>query len=60
VEEQALGIDHDVALLTLDQLARIEAVRIDARPPCMRLSLSRINGFDNRFPGCGSRDRAIA
>ena len=33
VQEKALGIDQNVALLALDQLARIEAVRIDARPP---------------------------
>ena len=33
VEEQALGIDQNMALLALDQLARIEAVRIDAGPP---------------------------
>jgi len=33
VQEQALGIDEDVPLLALDQLARIEAGRIDARPP---------------------------
>ena len=32
-QEQALGIDQDVALLALDQLARIEAGRIDASPP---------------------------
>jgi len=32
-QEQALAIDQDMALLALDQLARIEAVRIDARPP---------------------------
>ena len=33
VQEQALRIDEHMALLALDQLARIEAVRIDARPP---------------------------
>jgi hypothetical protein len=33
VEEQALGIDQNMALLALDQLARVEAVRIDAGPP---------------------------
>ena len=33
VQQQALGIDQDMALLALDQLARIEAVPIDARPP---------------------------
>ena len=32
-QQQALGVDQDVALLALDQLARIEARRIDARPP---------------------------
>jgi len=33
VQEQALRIDQNMALLALDQLARIEAVRIDACPP---------------------------
>ena len=32
-QQQALGVDQEVALLALDQLARIEARRIDARPP---------------------------
>src|SRR5260370_20766469 len=31
VQEQALGIDENVALLALDQLARIKAGRIDDR-----------------------------
>ncbi len=33
VQEQALGVDQNMALLAFDQLARIEAVRIDAGPP---------------------------
>ena len=33
VQEQALRVDQSMALLALDQLARIEAVRIDAGPP---------------------------
>ena len=33
VQQQALRIDQNMPLLALDQLARIEAVRIDARPP---------------------------
>ena len=33
VQQQALGIYEKVALLTLDPLARIEARRIDRRPP---------------------------
>lgn len=33
VQEQALGIDENVPLLALDQLARIKAGRIAARPP---------------------------
>ena len=33
VQEQALCIDQNVPLLALDQLARIKAGRIDARPP---------------------------
>ena len=32
-QQQALRIDENVPLLALDQLAGIEAVRIDARPP---------------------------
>ncbi len=32
-KQQALGVDQDVPLLALDQLARIKAGRIDARPP---------------------------
>ena len=33
VQQQAPRIDQDMALLALDQLARVEAVRIDADPP---------------------------
>ena len=33
MQEQALCIDQNVPLLALDQLARIKAGRIDARPP---------------------------
>ena len=33
VQEQALRIDENVPLLALDQLARVKAGRIDARPP---------------------------
>jgi hypothetical protein len=33
VQEQALGVDQKVPLLALDQLDRIKAGRIDARPP---------------------------
>ncbi len=33
VQQQALRIDQNMALLALDQLARIEAGRIDASPP---------------------------
>ena len=33
VQQQALRIDQNMALLALDQLARIEAVRVDANPP---------------------------
>ena len=33
VQEQALGIDQNVPLFAFDQLARIKAGRIDARPP---------------------------
>ncbi len=33
VQQQALGIDQNMALFSLDQLACIEAVRIDEGPP---------------------------
>jgi len=33
VQEQALRVDENVPLLALDQLARVEAVRVDAGPP---------------------------
>jgi hypothetical protein len=33
VQQQALRIDQDMPLLALDQLARVKAVRVDARPP---------------------------
>lgn len=33
VQQQAQRINQNMPLLALDQLARIEAVRIDARPP---------------------------
>ena len=33
MQQQTLGIDQNMALLALDQLAGIEAVRIDAGPP---------------------------
>ncbi len=32
-QQQALRVDQDVTLLALDQLARVKAGRIDARPP---------------------------
>ena len=32
-EQQALRVDQNVPLLAFDQFARVEAVRIDARPP---------------------------
>ena len=40
VEQQALGIDQDMPLLALDQFARVEAVRIDAKPLFRRFSRS--------------------
>ena len=33
VQQQALRVDQDMALLALDQLARVEAGRVDADPP---------------------------
>jgi len=35
VQHQAECINQDMALLAFDQLAGIEAVRIDAGPPCI-------------------------
>ena len=44
VEQQALGIDWDVALLALDRLSRIVAMRVNPRPPYMgRLKSSAIS-----------------
>jgi hypothetical protein len=43
VQQQAQRIDQNMPLLALDQLAGIEAVRIDAGPPCMGPFLS--SGF---------------
>ena len=37
VEQQTQRIYENVALLALDLLSRIVAMRIDARPPCMGL-----------------------
>ena len=39
-DQQALRIDQNMPLLVLDQLARIEAGRIDAKPPFQRFSRS--------------------
>jgi len=33
VQQQALGVDEDMAFLAFDLLARIEAERVDLRPP---------------------------
>ena len=38
VQEQALGIGQNMALLALDQFPRIEAVRVDACPPFSRFA----------------------
>jgi hypothetical protein len=43
VQQQTECIDQNMPLLALDQLAGIEAMRIDAGPPCMGLFLS--SGF---------------
>ena len=53
VQEQPLCIDENVALLALDQLARIEAGRIDARPPfsalfTLWLSITQAVGLTSR------------
>jgi len=54
VQEQALGIDQNMPLLALDQLARVEAVRIDARPPfsapfTLWLSMMQAVGLASRW-----------
>ena len=54
VQEQALRIDQDMALLALDQLTRVEAVRIDASPPfsalfTLWLSMMQAVGLASRF-----------
>ena len=36
-QKQSFGVDQNMPLLTFDQLARIKAGRIDAKPPCMGL-----------------------
>jgi hypothetical protein len=33
MQQQSLGVDENVSLLALDQLACVEAMWIDARPP---------------------------
>jgi hypothetical protein len=40
VEQKAQRVDENVTLFTSDQLAPIEPMGIDARPPCMRIQLS--------------------
>ena len=40
VQQQALRIDQNMALLALDQLARVEAGRVDASPLFRRFSRS--------------------
>jgi hypothetical protein len=40
VQQQTECIDQNMPLLALDQLAGIEAMRIDAGPPCMGLTKS--------------------
>ena len=53
VQEQALRIDENVPLPALDQLARIKAGRIDARPPfsalfTLWLSMTQAVGLASR------------
>ena len=53
VQEQALGIDEDVSLPALDQLARVKAGRVDARPPfsalfTLWLSMTQAVGLASR------------
>jgi hypothetical protein len=43
VQQQTEFVDQNMTLLALDQLAGIEAMRIDRGPPCMGLSMSRTN-----------------
>jgi hypothetical protein len=56
VQHQAQGIDENVALLSLDQLAGIEAMRVDARAPfsalfTLWLSMTQAVGLASR-PAC--------
>ena len=56
VQHQALGVDQHMALLSLDLLAGIEAVRIDLRPPfsallTLWLSMMAAVGLASR-PAC--------
>jgi hypothetical protein len=60
VQQQALAVYHDMTLLAFDLLAGVVAMRVDRRPPCMRLPLSSVNGFDDRCPVCGFRAWAVA
>ena len=53
VQQQALRIDQNMALLALDQLARVEAGRVDASPPfsalfTLWLSIMQAVGFASR------------
>jgi hypothetical protein len=53
VQKQSLRVDQNVPLLALDQLARIKAGRIDARPPfsalfTLWLSMMQAVGLDSR------------
>ncbi len=53
VQQQALGVDQNMPLLALDQLARIEAVAVDAGPPfsalfTLWLSMTQAVGLASR------------
>ena len=63
VDQQALRIDENVALLALDLLSRIVTVRIDGRPPfsalfTLWLSMMAAVGLASRSPARGTSRRA--
>jgi hypothetical protein len=56
MEQQSLGVDENVSLFAVDQLARVEPRRIDARPPfsalfTLWLSMMQAVGLASR-PAC--------
>ena len=54
VEQETYCVDKNVPLLALDLLARIVAVRINARPPYMGRLKSSANSWFASFYSCQS------